>query len=357
MGRVTKKKKSSKVQLSILLFLLVVSALVIIPSIVTNSVRRLSYGATDSGIQFVTQGAHNGLQLQWFLLPTTTPPVSSTGTPVTSAPAPTSTSTSFPGNPPANAPLCAPIDDQGVQVNNTCRCIDLEVFCKDGQPYTPTGGKFTIPINDQPEQIGIGQNPCGSVIAPGSGLYCVAKPVIYLYPTKQELVDVSVHTAGEIVVSDPHYPENGWKNVLASPNGTLTYNGNKYTELFYESSVNDFGRPDAGIVIPTAQLNDKLNSLLDQLGLIGSEKEEFISYWMPRLKALNSPYIYFSVIDQAAKEKVDSVTISPKPDTEIQFIAYFRPVQHADNSHVLQLPPTPKRVGFTSVEWGGIIDK
>lgn len=362
MGKVTKKKKTRKTQL-VMFFLLLIAAIIILPTVINHSIRGLSYGAANGGIQFVQQGPHNSLQLEWFLLPTTGPSEVSNPSPVNSSPAkpvvikqPTPTP-GFPGYPPKTAPLCSPFDDQGVRVDTSCRCVDLEVDCVKGKPYTPDGRPFAYPTTDEPVLISPGQNPCGTILAPGSGLYCVAKPVIYLYPTKPQLVNVNLQTNGAIVVSDPHYPENGWKNILAHPDGTLSYNNKEYHELFYESSVNNFVKPDAGIVIPSTQLTEKLNDLVDQLGLVGSEKEEFMSFWVPRLKSLNSPYIFFSVIDAGAKKAVDNVIISPKPDTQIQFIAYFKPVLTADNDHVLQLPLAPKRVGFTSVEWGGIIDK
>lgn len=46
---------------------------------------------------------------------------------------------------------------------------------------------------------------------PQCNQYCMGKPVIYLYPLVKTLVDVLIHTSGEIIVSDPLYPEGGWK--------------------------------------------------------------------------------------------------------------------------------------------------
>jgi hypothetical protein len=80
------------------------------------------------------------------------------------------------------------------------------------------------------------------------GVYCVAKPVIYLYPEKETLVDVSVKTEGKIVVSDPLYPPGGWKNVLAFPSGKLIYQGREYRELFYESEAEDIKAPQSGLI-------------------------------------------------------------------------------------------------------------
>ena len=253
-------------------------------------------------------------------------------------------------------PLCAPDDDNGVLVTDACRCMDLAIICKDGKGSNPDGSPFSIPKGDAPKGFKAGQDPCGTKIAPSDGRYCVAKPVIYLYPQSPTSVDVQVLTSGKIVVSDPHYPQDGWQNVMASPDGTLNYNGKVYNELFYESSVTDFQKPEKGITIAKNQLSSRLGIIIDRLGLIGREKKEFLEFWLPKLQALPTPYIYFSVLDTSAKAAVDSVMISPKPDTKIAFIAYFKPVSKADNGPVLRLPATPERKGFVSVEWGGTID-
>lgn len=257
---------------------------------------------------------------------------------------------------PTVKPLCAPNDDNGVLVTDACQCLDLTIICKNGKGTDLNGNPFQIPKGDEPNGYKAGQDPCGTKIAPNDGRYCVAKPVIYLYPQSPTAVDVQVVTSGQIVVSDPHYPQGGWRNVLATPEGTLTYNGKQYSELFYESSVNDFQKPEQGITIAKAQLPQRMSAILDKLGLIGKEKQEFLDFWLPKLQALPSPYVYFSLLDTSAKASVDKVTINPKPDTQIAFIAYFKPVDSADNGTVLQLPATPQRVGFVSVEWGGTID-
>jgi hypothetical protein len=294
--------------------------------------------------------SHNTLQLQTFGFTTISP--TNTGVPQQTVNTPPGT---IIPPPPFTAPRCGFDDDNGVLVNNTCKCLDLDVICKNGKGYTDDGRPFTIPAGDAPPGYKAGQDPCGTRIAPGEGRYCVAKPVIYLYPTTPTWVSVQVITSGKVVVSDPLYPQGGW-NVLAQPDGTLAYQNQKYTELFYESSVTDFQKPDTGVTIATDQLAQRLNEILTQLGLVGHEKQEFLSYWLPRLQNLNTPYIYFSLLDTSAKATVDNVVISPKPDTQIAFIAYFKGVtKPVENT--LQLQPMPKRVGFVSVEWGGVLDK
>jgi hypothetical protein len=249
---------------------------------------------------------------------------------------------------------CGPEDDNGIQVPADCRCLDASVTCKGGVPYDDNGNPLTGRIGDPPVAV---STLCGSPLAPGDGRYCVAKPVIYLYPQEPEPVSVSVASTGQIVVSDPLYPQGGWKNVLANPNGSLFYGNKQYSELFYETDVTTFAKPHTGILIPKNTLKPALSGILDQLGLIATEKQEFLEFWLPRLQQINAPYIYFSVLDTTVKNTIDKVKISPQPDTQIAFIAYFKPVTDTRSlDTTLSLPQKPKRSGFVSVEWGGVID-
>lgn len=261
---------------------------------------------------------------------------------ITIAPTPTGT----------QKPMC-PGDDDGKQVTDACQCVNVRVVCKAGVATNPDGTPFKPPKGDEDD---LGDNPCGTDLAPSDGEYCVSKPVIYLYPTKPTLVDVSVISTGKVVVSDPHYPEGGWQDVLALPDGRLTYQGKNYGELFFETSVEDFKKPTVGITIPKDQIEPRLGKIIDQLGLIGREKEEFMEWWIPQLKAVPEPYIFFSILDHETKAELDTVVYNPKPDTEIAFIAYFKGVQTANNGPVLKLGPKPQRRGFVAVEWGGTLD-
>lgn len=187
--------------------------------------------------------------------------------------------------------------------------------------------------------------------------HCIGKPVIYLYPEKPTYISVSLQIPGQITQSIPQYEKNGWQHVLAQPNGELNYQGNNYHELFYESAVTTFIAPKNGSVIAIDQLKKKLDDYTTQLGLLPSERDEFLGYWLPKLYALHAPYILFSIFAPENKEAVDHVSISPAPDTRIEFLAYFKPLQAKINLEPLNLPITPpQRRGFTEVEWGGTLD-
>jgi hypothetical protein len=377
MKKIVKRKQKKSNKLGLVYFFIFIALFgvlaIMLPVTQTN---KLSYGAS---VPFTPVPAKPNLQLEWFLVPTgslpatpipqddTYQPPSTTNSPTTSSsqpinirqpitnplPASSTTPASPIGDFPtgtsiapitSNGMLCSQPDDSGEVVTGDCYCPDLTVTCTGGIGYGANGKLY-------PEV-----NPCGSKTAPGSGRYCVEKPVIYLYPTIPTLVDVAVVTSGSVVVSNPLYPLGGWKDVLAQPDGTMLYNDKEYSELFYETSVTNFQKPTLGVTIPKAQLAIKLSTLLDTVGLIGNEKQEFLSYWLPQLEKIQSSYIFFSILPPIAKAEIDTVDISPKPDTQIGFIAYFKGVSiPAENT--LQLPPTPKRKGFVSVEWGGVIAK
>lgn len=353
-----RKKSTVKRNVGLVLFFAVVAAVIsILPSIPTKN---SSYGAENTtGIQFTPAPAKSSLQLETFGL-TPTPeanfvPVQGTplATPTTTTPiitqpvfsVPTQTAVVSPSAP--NPATCAGYVNSGVPVPSSCTCPDVYIEC----PYTTS----------DPTDVTVGPNGCLDPLfvgdPPKTGKFCIDKPVIYLYPTTPTVVNVAVQTTGSVVVSNPLYPQDGWKDILANPDGTFQYRNKQYSELFYETSVTNFQKPTNGITIPITHLSDRLNTLLNQLGLVGHEKEEFLSYWVPRLQALHSPYIYFSLLDPSSKAAIDSVDISPKPDTMIDFIAYFKPLTTPDNGAVLQLPPMPQRKGFVAVEWGGVIDK
>lgn len=355
---IKKKQNTLRIASLLVLFILFSIVVIVVPSVQTKN---FSYGASSGTIPFTPVPAKSNLQLETFTLPSSSPvpsiqqtqPVKSVrpsgssqpiDIPVAQQPHPLATIHPLISPVKSNGQLCSVADDSGSTVSGSCHCPDLTVTCKNGVGYGANGGLYP------------GVNPCGSSTAPGSGRYCVEKPVIYLYPQSPTFVNVEVITDGSVVVSNPTYPAGGWKNVLANPNGSLQYNGQNYSELFYESSVTDFPKPVQGITIPTSQLSGELNGIVGRLGLIGNEKQEFLSFWLPQLYALHSPYIFFSTLDTSTKDALDKVNISPKPDTQIEFIAYFKPKDQPANT-TLQLPPEPERHGFVSVEWGGVLDK
>lgn len=253
-----------------------------------------------------------------------------------------------------------------------CQCVPTEkivVFCPQAanfctsSPSCPDNGNVVCQVHNwtppPPTCSYNSKNPSYAKYLnnPSCLQWCVGKPVIYLYPDKPEYVNVKLLTPGNIYISIPFYPENGWKNIFSFPNGTLIYQQKTYHELYYETSINNINPPQNGIIIPSENLYQKLTQITKALGLITHEQEEFLNYWMPKLENLHKPYILFSVISPSEKNRIDSVELNPSPETRIEFLAYFKGLDAIENVQPLILPSTPpSRKGFTEVEWGGTID-
>lgn len=194
-------------------------------------------------------------------------------------------------------------------------------------------------------------------LAPTDGRFCIDKPIVYLYPTTDTLVAIMVQSPGRIVQSIPDYPAGGWQDILARPNGQLTYKNAEYGELFYETAISSYRRPRNGLTIPTPFLKPLLAHYTTQLGLVGREQEEFLAYWVPRLGQLDAPYVQFSLFDPIEKDRIDRIIARPEPDTRIEILVYFKPLQEPFAGPALTLAhEPPRREGFTLVEWGGTVD-
>jgi len=50
-----------------------------------------------------------------------------------------------------------------------------------------------------------------------------------------------------------------------------------------------------------------------------------------------------------------NLIIEPKPDTLIRTIFYFKPINEKTEIEEPTIE-TPERIGFTVVEWGGLLD-
>lgn len=264
----------------------------------------------------------------------------------------------FKAKPTPSTDACNHDMSKKVEDLDACKCVAWLVYCKDEHCTDLDSSRSSIPGTKDSVCAQFDQNGwCKSdqFAKEGEGWYCIGKPVIYLYPQKPTFVSVKVVTSGDIVVSDPHYPTDGWKNVLANPNGFFTYQNKTYRELFYETESQEVKRPSAGIIISKQNLEQGLREFITRLGLSRQdEQQEFLDWWIPRLQAIPTDRIFVSILEREEKNRLDKVEISPTPDTLIDFIAYFAPYS-GEAITPLVLPPTPQRTGFTAIEWGGVI--
>lgn len=177
------------------------------------------------------------------------------------------------------------------------------------------------------------------------------KPVVYLYPQKTMDVSVKVNEV-QLTKTVPEYG-NGW-NVKASPNGEI-YNyadGQKYPYLFWEGKKNGGINVNSGTVVVKADLEKFLRVSLVKLGLNESEGREFMAFWLPKMQAVEQPYIFVSFAGTEEFNKVAPLDIQPKPDTLIRVFMYYMPMNSRVSVPAQQLSSKPRR-GFTVVEWGG----
>jgi hypothetical protein len=179
------------------------------------------------------------------------------------------------------------------------------------------------------------------------------KPVIYLYPQKEE--DVSVHidpTAGR-TITIPEY-EDGW-NVHAYPDGQLLNlsDGRNYPYLFWEGHTKaTMPQARSGFVVSRNGLELFFDQRLQQAGLIGKEISDFKDFWISKLQQNSAPYYFITFLSNDYMDKAAPLTVEPKPDTIIRLFMDWQALQKPISVPEQKLT-APIRNGFTVVEWGG----
>jgi hypothetical protein len=180
------------------------------------------------------------------------------------------------------------------------------------------------------------------------------KPVIYLYPTTAELVNVRLSYPTGFAATIPSYnPSTGW-NVLAKPSGELTniIDGKQYPYLYWEGNKANFNFDmSQGFVVPGSQTAGFLNNELPKIGLNKAETAAFIQYWAPRMQHNNYSLIHFAGKDYTSMAKLD---ITPKPKSLLRVFMAEEPIAQPITV-TPQTFPAFQRNGFTAVEWGGTI--
>ncbi len=185
----------------------------------------------------------------------------------------------------------------------------------------------------------------------------IDKPVIYLYP-KEEKTAINVYLTfdGEFKTVYPQFSQSQvWKNqgtwrVFADPDGTIYYGDNTYNYLFWEGTPNTEYKIDTGYCVAKEDTVEFLETQLELLGLNDSERDDFITYWLPKLQENEYNVISF---DLTYFNEAETLMTKPAPDTLIRVFMTYKgydepvdvkqPIQHLRKI----------RQGFTVVEWGG----
>lgn len=179
------------------------------------------------------------------------------------------------------------------------------------------------------------------------------KPVIYLYPPKTTDVTVRVQPQGGFSKVEPAYND-GWR-VVAHPDGRLVNkdDGKTYPYLFWEGRGGYYQAPERYWVVAKADVEVFLDNTLAKLGLNTKEIADFKEFWVPKMQA--DPYYKIGFHGNAVMNDLAPLSIQgASPDTMIRVLMDYEPLQKP----VASQPPTlrtPKRQGFTVVEWGGVL--
>lgn len=231
-----------------------------------------------------------------------------------------------------------------------------QLYAKAYEEYKQTWAPNNVSFEEYVKQHGlvIIKNAKGEVLVYVRNQYAMgggcAKPVVYLYPTTTRLVTVKV--GAHVTVSEPLYPSEGWRNVVARPDGQLSYNGVSYESLFWEGQgFGEYPAIASGSVVKRAEAAAAMCRALTQQGLHTKEISDFMAFWESKIP--NKPYIRLTWLTTEQINTLAPLSVTPKPDT---IIRVFLDMDGYDSPPKL-LPQSLKKIerkGFTVVEWGGL---
>lgn len=179
------------------------------------------------------------------------------------------------------------------------------------------------------------------------------KPLIYIYPTKDTNVKVTLGNSNLLTTTYPKY-NNGWE-VFAKTDGTLIdNNGRSYYGLYWEGNNYINNNYSDGFVVKGTDSIKFLEDKLSTLGLNEREANEFIMYWLPKLEENKYNLIRFLSMDEIYEQM--SLDITPTPDTIIRVFMIYKPIDKKVSIQEQKLTKV-ERNGYTVVEWGGSLVK
>ena len=154
----------------------------------------------------------------------------------------------------------------------------------------------------------------------------VGKPIIYLYPTEETQVNVTLWTQENLSHTYPKYNPNNWRNVVAQPNGDLEdidtwrklYALYREWKTYAEDNFNEW------FIVKWKDTISFLEEKLALLWLNEREAEEFIVYWLPEMEDNKYNLIRFKT-----KEEQDEnmpLNITPTPDSIIRVMMDWKAI-------------------------------
>lgn len=178
-----------------------------------------------------------------------------------------------------------------------------------------------------------------------------AKPILYLYPTKKTKVEVSFSNPEVLTTTYPKFNKS-WV-VTANKNGDLyDKKGKYYYGLYWEEEGSNNVDFTEGFYVDKSSAIDFLEDKLTTIGLNDKERNEFIMYWLPILEKNEHNLVYFELTKE--RNTYNKINIKPKPDSLLRVAIHVKKVNGPTYIKEEKLEKF-KRIGFTAVEWGGVI--
>ncbi|MDO8657482.1 MAG: hypothetical protein Q7K55_01980 [Candidatus Levybacteria bacterium] len=181
---------------------------------------------------------------------------------------------------------------------------------------------------------------------------CYDSP-LYLYGLSGTKVNIKINSY--VYSSDPEYDKNAGYGVRILDNGKMEVSGKIYERLNYDYLSEKVTPPNYGTVTSKEKLSETLRFYGRHLGLNIKETNDLVDYGV---KNINSSYIFVSFFDDKISKEILPLEFTPKPDTYINIVFYFKEL---DNSGFSTAPPIfpkiPERTGLAAVEISSIFDR
>ena len=176
-----------------------------------------------------------------------------------------------------------------------------------------------------------------------------AKPIIYLYPEKETLINVQLGYPENLTHTYPKYKE-WWWNVIANPDWSLVdvkSNRNLYA-LYWEGYTKKEKNVEDWFVVKWEDTIPFLEEKLALLWLNEREAEEFIVYWLPKLEV--NAYNLIRFRSQEEIEKGMPLKVNPQPDSVIRVLMEYKPLEEKIELAEQKLVKN-ERKGYSVIEW------
>lgn len=177
----------------------------------------------------------------------------------------------------------------------------------------------------------------------------VISPSLYFYPeTPLPVTFKFLHSHS--TYTDPLLQQH--LSFTASPDGTLNFDSQTRTRIYYEYSGVSFDKPSRGWYIETQELPTFMQRFSDDLGLTPAERGDLLADLTASLQYQpQKPYVFIGLVDQKALARDLPIALSPQPENMYRIHVY---AEFTKNKKTV----SPERLnrlvrdGFTLLELG-----